>query len=365
MKERIRARLKEFATLPGVSGFEQGIVREIASRLKGTVDCLEVDHAGNIYAAIHGEKPGLNLMIAAHTDQIGYLVKSIDASGFIRFYGQGGVIPSLTIGRKVRVNGHLGIVGVKAGHIQKPEEKTKVKDMNELYIDMGVRSREEVYALGIQLGTPIVYAEGIDEFANSDLVAGPAVDNRLGCAVLFTLLEELARPEVKRELAGTVWGVFTVQEEVGLRGAKIAAHKLNPDLAIALDTVPAGDTPEINTPVELPIYLGKGPVIQLISGRGGNGSILQLSVRGILEARAQKVNAPYQLAIFEGGNTDATAIHLEKDGIPSGTITIPRRYSHSPVEMADLRDADAAYQILHALVMEMPSKDDLAFIRLD
>lgn len=364
MKTRILTRLREFALCSGVSGFEHEIVREIATRLQGVVDHLEVDRAGNIYAGIQGGQPGLSLMIAAHTDQIGYVVKSIDPRGFIRFYGQGGVIPSLTIGRKVRINGHLGIVGVKAGHIQRPEEKTKVKEFHELYIDLGVQSREEILALGIDVGTPITYAEGIDAFADGDLIAGPAVDNRLGCAILFTLLEELARPEVKAQIRGTIWGVFTVQEEVGLRGAKVAAHKLHPDFAIALDTVPAGDTPEINTPVELPIYLGKGPVIQLISGGGVRGTIMPQSVRDILVGVAKKQNLPYQVAIFEGGTTDASAIHLEHDGIPTGSVTIPRRYSHSPVEMADLRDAEATYQMLYALVTDMPNQNDLAFIRL-
>lgn len=365
MKERIRAKLLEFAQYSGVSGFEHDIVRVIASQLKKVVDHLEVDHAGNIFATIHGANPGLNLMIAAHTDQIGYVVKSIDAHGFIRFYGQGGVIPSLTVGRKVRIKGHLGIVGVKAGHIQKPDEKVKIKEMHELYIDMGLNSREEVLALGIDTGTPITYAETIDEFYNRDLLAGPAVDNRLGCAILFLLLEELARPEVKATLCGTICGVFTVQEEVGLRGAKIAAHRLNPELAIALDTIPAGDTPETNTPVELPIYLGQGPVIPVISGGGVRGNVMSTSVRDILTNRAKANNLPYQLAIFEGGTSDASAIHLEQDGIPTGAITIPRRYSHSPVEMADLRDAEAAYHLLHALCREMPVKADLAFIKLE
>lgn len=365
LKERIKSKLKEFVEISGVSGFEHHIVKEIASRLRGIVDQLEIDHAGNIYAYIFGSKPGLKLMIAAHSDQIGYVVKSIDNNGFIRFHGQGGVIPSLTIGRKVLVNGYLGIVGVKAGHIQKPEEKTKIAQMNELYIDLGVYNREEVLALGVNVGTPITYYDGIDEFADNDLVAGPGIDNRLGCAILFNLLEELLNPVNKAKIQGTICAVFTVQEEVGLRGAKIAAHKVNPDLAIALDTIPAGDTPETRTDVELPIYLGKGPVLPIISGGGVRGNIMHQSVHKNLERIAIKENIPYQTAIFIGGTSDASAIHLEQDGIPTGAITIPRRYSHSPVEMADLKDAEAAYQILFALSVDLPQKEDLSFIHLE
>lgn len=365
MKAKIRSSLKDFAKIAGVSGFEHRIVREIASRLKDSVDQFEIDHMGNIYAAIVGDKPGLKLMIAAHSDQIGYVVKSIDQRGFIRFHGQGGVIPSLTIGRKVLVNGHLGIVGVKAGHIQKPEEKVKISSMNELYIDLGVNSPQEVRQLGIDVGTPITYAEGLDEFANDDLIAGPGIDDRLGCAILCNLLEELAKPVNKANIAGTICGVFTVQEEVGLRGAKIAAHKVNPDLAIALDTIPAGDTPETKTSIELPIYLGKGLVLPLISGGGVRGNIMHQSIFKILEQIAKKANIPYQTAIFVGGTSDASAIHLEQDGIPTGAITIPRRYSHSPVEMANLNDAEGAYNLLHALALNLPPKDDLAFIKLE
>ncbi len=365
MKAKLKALLQEFAPIPGVSGFEQPIVKEIADRLKGLTDHLEIDHAGNVYARIDGGKPGINLMIAAHSDQIGYVVKSIDEHGYIWFHGQGGVIPSLTIGRKVLVNGYLGVVGVKAGHIQKPEEKTQVKDMNELYIDLGVNSKQEVLDLGVDIGTPITYAEGIDEFANDDLVAGPAVDNRLGCAILFALLEKLAQPEVRSQIAGSIWGVFTVQEEVGLRGARIATHKLNPDLAIALDTIPAGDTPETRTAIELPIYLGQGPVFPIISGGGVRGNVMHQSVLNLLKQKAETNNLPYQVSIFVGGTSDASAIHLEQDGIPTGAITIPRRYSHSPVEMANLNDAEAAYKLLAALAQDLPNKDDLAFIKLD
>lgn len=365
MKEKIKARLKDLVKIAGVSGFEQLIVQEIASSLKNSVDQLEIDHFGNIYAEIIGQKPGPKLMIAAHSDQIGYVVKSIDHQGFIRFHGQGGVIPSLTLGRKVLVNGHLGIVGVKAGHIQKPEERVQIDPINQLYIDLGVNSSEEVRELGINVGTPITYADGLDEFANGDLLAGPGIDNRLGCAILSNLLEELADPVKKAKIAGTICGVFTVQEEVGLRGAKIAAHKLNPDLAIALDTIPAGDTPETKTSIELPIYLGKGPVFPLISGGGVRGNIMHQSVLKILEKIAQQEHIPYQTAIFVGGTSDASAIHLEQDGIPTGAITIPRRYSHSPVEMADLNDAEGAYNLLRALALNIPKTGELSFIDME
>ena len=363
MKEKIKASLKELSRVSGVSGFEHAIVKEIAARLSGIVDQLEIDHAGNIYAYIVGDKPGLKLMIAAHSDQIGYVVKSIDQHGFIRFHGQGGVIPSLTIGRKVLLNGHLGIVGVKAGHIQQPEEKTKIAPLHQLYIDLGVNSREEVLALGVDVGTPITYYDRIDQFANNDLIAGPGIDNRLGCAILINLLAELAAPVKKAEIEGTICAVFTVQEEVGLRGAKIAAHKLNPDLAIALDTIPAGDTPETKTEIELPIYLGKGPVLPIISGGGVRGNIMHQSVHNILVRIAAKEKIPYQTAIFIGGTSDAAAIHLEQNGIPTGAITIPRRYSHSPVEMADLKDAEAAYRLLYALAVDLPSPKELVFIK--
>ena len=230
-------------------------MQRLLELMRPWADEVEVDGFGNIFATRRGSQPGPRLMLAAHSDEIGAMVKSIENNGFVRFHKVGGTLDPLLLGRKVLVNGHVGIIGVKAGHMQTPEERTRVVSSDDLYIDLGVDSAAAVSALGVKVGDPIVYVADLDTLGgNPDRVFGKAVDNRIGCAVLVKLLESLQGVS----FAGEICAAITVQEEVGLRGATMAAHRVAPDLAIALDTVPAGDTPDINTNKELPIHIGRG-----------------------------------------------------------------------------------------------------------
>ncbi|MDP2872417.1 MAG: M20/M25/M40 family metallo-hydrolase [Bacillota bacterium] len=349
--ERLKLRLKELlvqlTAIPGVSGFEAPVARYMADRLRGCSDRLAVDAMGNLFATRHGGRPGPAIMVAAHSDEIGLIVKSIEKSGFVRFDKIGGMLDPLLIGRMVTIRGHLGIIGVKAGHLQTSKERTEVKPYTDLFIDVGEQSAEGVAALGIRVGDPIEQRSDLTFFADGDRFAGKAVDDRLGCAVLAALFESLAG----EEFAGTLVGVVTVQEEVGLRGATVAAHRVNPDLAIALDTMPCGDTPDVDYARELPVGIGRGPVLQVMSGgTGGKGILVNPGVRRLLEDTARAAGVEYQVTTFTGGNTDATAMHLVRDGIPAGVITLARRYSHSPVEMGDINDAMGAWRILRGLV---------------
>jgi endoglucanase len=350
--EKVKLRLKELlvqlTAIPGVSGFEAPVARFMADRLRGVADELTVDTMGNLFAVRHGGRPGPKVMIVAHSDEIGLIVKNIEKSGFIRFDKIGGMLDPLLIGRMVTIRGHLGIIGVKAGHLQTPKERTEVKPYTELFIDVGEESSEGVARLGIRVGDPVEQRSELTFFADSNRFAGKAVDDRLGCAVLAALFESLAG----QEFSGTLVGAVTVQEEVGLRGAKVAAYRVNPDLGIALDTMPCGDTPDVNFARELPVGIGRGPVFQVMSGgTGGNGILVNPGVRRLLEETAQAAGVEYQVTTFTGGNTDASSMHLVRQGIPSGVITLPRRYSHSPVEMGDIRDATGAWRILRGLVL--------------
>lgn len=350
--EKVKLRLKELlvqlTAIPGVSGFEIPVARFMAEKLRGCSDELAIDAMGNLYAIRHGGRPGPKIMVAAHSDEIGLIVKSIERSGFIRFDKIGGMLDPLLIGRMVTINGHLGIIGVKAGHLQTAKERTEVKPYTDLFIDVGEESAEGVARLGIRVGDPIEQRSDLAFFADGNRFAGKAVDDRLGCAVLVTLFESLAG----QEFAGTLVGAVTVQEEVGLRGATVAAYRVNPDLAVALDTMPCGDTPDVNFARELPVGIGRGPAFQVMSGgTGGKGILVNLGVRRLLEDTAQAAGVEYQVTTFTGGNTDATAMHLVREGIPSGVIALARRYSHSPVEMGDIRDAMGAWGILRGLML--------------
>lgn len=358
MKQNLLNKLLELQKLQSISGQEQAVVRLLVEKVKPLVDEFKIDTFGNVIAQKKGTGTGPSLMIAAHSDEIGAIVKSIGADGFIRFNKIGGTIDALLIGRKVNVNGHLGIVGVKAGHIQKPEEKNRVMPYTQMYIDVGATSREEVAQMGISVGDPITYISEVSFFTNKDRICGRALDNRVGCAILWQMLEDLQ----DETIAGDLYAVFTVQEEVGLRGATVATFGINPDYAIALDTVPAGDTPEINTEVELNIYLGRGPVVPLTSGGGVRGNLLHPGMKKMLLETAAAHQIPVQPALFLGGTSDISSIHMVRDGILSGAVTIPRRYSHSPVEMMDINDALNSYRLLMAVVNEMDKHKNISFL---
>lgn len=358
IKNKILDKFKELQSILSISGQEQTMVRKLMDELKDLADELSFDNFGNVIAVKKGKNNGPSLMIAAHTDEIGLIVKSIGEDGFIRFNKIGGMIDALLVGRKVNVNGHLGIVGVKAGHVQTKEEKNSVMSYTKMYIDVGASSKQEVLDMGIKVGDPINYKSEIDFFTNKNFLAGKSLDNRLGCAILWQLLEDLQGEEID----GDFYAVFTVQEEVGLRGAQVATFGINPDIAIALDTVPAGDTPEIDTEVELNIYLGKGPVIPLTSGGGVRGNLLHPGMKKMLIETAEKHNIPVQPALFLGGTSDISTMHLVRHGIISGAVTIPRRYSHSPVEMMDINDSINSYLLLKAIINELGEHKNISFL---
>jgi len=345
VKLRLKELLAQLTALPGVSGFEEPVAGYLVPRLRGCADEVTVDAMGNVYALRRGAKPGPTIMIAAHSDEIGLIVKAIEPSGFIRFDKVGGMIDPLLPGRMVTVRGYLGIIGVKAGHLQSAQERSAVRPYTELYLDVGADSAEAVRVLGIRVGDPIEQKSDLTFFAGGDRFAGKAVDDRLGCAVLLALFESLHGVE----LTGTLVGAVTVQEEVGLRGATVAAFRVNPDLAIALDTMPCGDTPDVSFARELPVGIGRGPVFQVMSGGGGKGIIVNPRVRRLLEGAAEQAEVTYQTTTFAGGNTDAAAMHLVREGVPCGVIALARRYAHSPVEVGDINDAVGAWKILRQL----------------
>ncbi len=349
MVDAIRELLRDLTAIDAVSGDERPVVRYLVQRLKGKADELVGDTAGNLYAVVSGDAPGPTVLVAAHMDEIGMMVKSVERSGFIRFEKVGGVIDGLLPARVVRVKGITGVVGVKAGHYQTEQERTQGKKHTEMYIDIGCASDTEVAAMGIRVGDPITFVSPLVEMGgNPNLVAGKAVDNRLGVAVLLHLLLGGVRPQTGRLVAA-----FTVQEEVGLKGAGAAAARWRPDLAIALDTMPTGDTPEMNYYKDLNVAVGMGPAIQVMGGAGGRGNLLHPMVREFMVSTAESAGVPVQLCTFTGGNNDSASMAWAAEGLAAGSITIPRRYSHSPVEVADLRDAVAAERLLEAIVGRM------------
>jgi endoglucanase len=355
LRESLRTSLAELTALDGVSGFEQDVVRHLQGALGGLADHVEVDLLGNLIATRDGPAQGRHLMISAHSDEIGAIVKSIDPQGFLRFDTLGGVLPSMLVGRRVRVKGHMGVIGVKSGHLQTREEQNRVLPPDELYIDVGVDSAEEVTALGISVGDPIAYYSPLLSYSNPDRLCGKAIDNRIGCAIVLEFFRQLKG----MPLNGTLHGVFCVQEEVGMRGATVASFKVHPDYALVVDTFMAGGTPDVDYYRELPARIGKGPVLLLAT----SAHIAHPAVNHYLRQAASTCGVTLQPCTIVGkAATDSGPIHLSREGVPTGGIGLARRYSHTPICTLDLKDAVDVVKVLAQFVGDMGQHTNLGFL---
>jgi putative aminopeptidase FrvX len=354
MKAALYRTLEELTALDGVSGFEQDVVRYLRDALLPLADRVEVDAMGNLYATRQGAGAGPRLMVSAHSDEIGGIVKSIDERGFMRFDPLGGVLAGTLVGRRVRIRGHLGVIGVKSGHLQSVAEQGKVPAVQELYIDVGANNAAEVRAMGIAIGDPVAYYSPLVRLHGGDRVCGKAIDNRIGCAIILELFRRLK----DAPLAGALHGVICVQEEVGLRGARVAAYRVEPDYAVVLDTFMAGDTPDVDYYQELPARIGQGPVLLLAN----SAHIGHPAVNRYLRQAAQACDVNLQPCTIVGkAGTDAGAIHLSRQGVPTAGLGLARRYSHTPVCTLDLNDAADALRLLERFCQDMGAHTDLSF----
>jgi endoglucanase len=343
--KKLKSLLEKLANAHGISGYEHSIREIIQKEVEPCVDEIRTDSLGNLIATKKGKAP--SVMIAAHMDEIGLMVKYIDDEGFIRFAKVGGWFDQTLLNQRVCLHTKkgliAGVIGSKPVHVMKAEEKKKPVEAKDMFIDIGVTSKDEAAAMGIEPGVTASLDRKMTELAN-DRVTGKAFDDRAGGAILITALQALAG----LKLAATVYGVFTVQEEVGLKGARTSAFGLNPDVAIALDTCIPGDHPGIKKS-DSPIHLGKGPAITVMDA-GGRGVITHPKVLEWLRETAKAANIPYQLDVTEGGTTDATAISLTREGIPSGVVSVASRYIHTPVEVLSLEDLAQTAELVVAAV---------------
>ncbi|MFC7392224.1 M42 family metallopeptidase [Scopulibacillus cellulosilyticus] len=361
-KDSIREKLKQLVSLVGVSGSEQEVVKFLKESLSSISDEVKVDNSGNVIAVKHGMAAGPKIMVSAHSDEIGLCVKNILPDGYIAFDKIGGVSDQLLQGRKVWITNKKipGIIGIKAGHMQTPEESRQVKSSQDCYIDVGAASRKQVEEMGIKIGDAIVFQSDFMEMHNKDLISCKSIDNRINCAILIELFSQIKASD----FAGTLYGVITVQEEVGLRGATMVGNALEPDYAIVLDTIPAGDTPDIDTEKSLPVYLGKGPACPVSDSVPGMAfTHIHPKVREMIEEQSEQADVQVQYLTLNGDayTTDAANLAVAGKGIPLGVLATPRRYSHSPVELVNLNDADGVLKIVKGIV-EANGNKDLNFI---
>lgn len=319
--------LKKVCSAYGPTGNEKVITNVIEDMLKGHVDSLRTDPMGNLIAYKKGSGDGKKIMLAAHMDQIGLMATYMEKNGFIRVAMLGGMAPYRIVNRQVKFeNGVCGVVGQETKIPRKAAELT----INHLYIDIGAYSKEEALKK-VKVGDMAVF---MSEFIDmGSCVSSAAMDNRAGCAVLIETLRNLG--DVKDD----IYAVFTTQEEVGLRGAKAAAFGINPDYGIALDVTPAGDTPES---MLFTVDLGKGAAVKIKD----NSLICNPCMIKWLEDAAKNADIIWQREVLSFGGTDAGAIQLARGGAPSGVVSIPCRYVHSPAETVDLNDVIGATKML-------------------
>jgi putative aminopeptidase FrvX len=334
----IQRLLERLSNAHGISGREGSIQEIVREEIAPLVDEIRIDNLGNLVATKKGERP--SVMIAAHMDEIGLMTKYVDEKGFMRFITIGGWFDQTLLNQRVIVHAEsgpiYGVIGSKPPHVMKPDDKKKPIEIKDMFVDAGCTDQDEAKALGIKPGTPMSIDRTFAKLAG-DRATGKAFDNRAGVVMM---IEALKRTKTK----STIYAVGTVQEEVGLKGAKTSAFDLRPDVALATDVTIPGDHPGIEKK-DSALEIGKGPVIT-IADASGRGLIASEKVVNWLVETAREFEIEVQMDVSGGGTTDATAIQLTREGIHTGLISVATRYIHSPVEVLSMKDLEACAELI-------------------
>jgi putative aminopeptidase FrvX len=321
MKELIRKLVETY----GPSGVEEQIRTIIRAEVESLADEIRVDPLGSLVVHKKGSGEGERIVLDAHMDEIGVMVTYVDEKGFARFTRVGGVRALTCVGARVAfADGTIGIIGVE----EKREDVNKVPKFEQLYIDTGASSRDDC---PLHVGDAAMFVRPF--VAQGTRLISKAMDDRIGCAVLIETLRRL------EHTPHDVYFVFAVQEETTLSGARTSTYGIDPDLAIAVDVTLTGDKPESRP---MAVELGKGPAVKVQD----SGMIAHPKVRDLLVQRAKDAGIPYQLEVLERGTTDAAAMQLVRAGVPSGCLSVPCRYVHTPSEMVDERDVQHCVDLL-------------------
>lgn len=332
MDQSLQKSLKELTEVAGPSGHE-GLVREVMrNQITPYADEVFTDRLGSLIA--QRGKQGPRVMIAGHLDEVGFMVTKITKEGFVKFQSLGGwwsqVLPAQRVEIITKKEKYIGVIGSKPPHLMKLDERNKGVNIDDLFIDIGAESSEEVTAMGILPGNPIVPVSKFTTMTNANRWMAKAMDNRVGCAVAVEVLRRLAE---KGAHPNQVFGVGTVMEEVGVRGARTSTATIKPDIAFAIDVGISGDTPGIG---DLPseVVIGKGPALTLYDA----GHIAHTGLADFAKKVAIDLDIPIQYEFIRGGATDAAAIHMYDQGVPTVSLCIPSRYIHSHASIIDRRD---------------------------
>lgn len=333
MMDRIRKLLCELSDLRGPSGYEQQVGRFMAERLEDIAD-VSYDNLGSAICRLQGDTNRPRLMLAAHTDEVGFMVKTITKEGFLTFAQLGGWWDQILLGQQMVVLGRRGevpgVIAARPPHLLEEEERKKVVPRRKMFLDIGAADKEDVTdGFGVRPGDPIVPVTKCTPIAGGKRVMGKAFDDRVGVAIVMEVLRELAESDHDN----AVYGVGTAQEEVGLRGAQTAVQTVNPDVALILETAIAGDVPGIEEH-ESAAKLGGGPTIYVMEG----SAIPNLALRDLAIDTCENLDIDYQVTVLERGGTDAGKIHVHAEGVPSLVLAVATRHIHSPNGIIDIED---------------------------
>jgi endoglucanase len=348
MEKRTIELMKKMMDAFGPSGFEREINKLVKKEVENYTDEILTDKLGTLAFTLEGEGP--NILLAGHTDEIGFIISSITEGGYLTFNQLGGWWDQVLLAQKVVVRGkngdHVGIIASKPPHILSQDLRKKMVEKKDMFIDIGASSKEEVEEVGIRIGDPVVPWSPFEVIRDGKIAMGKAFDDRIGTFVIMEAMRRIKEQGIAHP--NRIIGAATVQEEVGLRGAQTIAQTVNPDISIVLEVDIAGDVPGIK-PHEAPTKMGKGPGL----GTYDRSMIPNQPFKEFVIDTAKQVQIPLQLSQMAGGGTDAGRIHVNASGCPTVVITVPTRHIHSHVGLLSLKDTENTIRLLVELLKKL------------
>ncbi len=343
---KTEALLAELTEADGVAGYEREISAVIKSRFD-KLGAVSKDKMGSLICELPGKSASPKIMLAGHMDEIGFMIRGITPEGFLKFTPLGGWWDQVLLAQRVRIKtskGEVeGVIGAKPPHLIPQEERNKMVLKKNMYMDIGASSEKEVEKAGVRAGDPAVPVSKFTKLSTNGAYMAKAFDDRIGCAVVISALSAL-----KNSHPNTVYGVATVQEEVGIRGATTSVEAVDPDAAIILESDISGDVPGISRE-ESSTKLGGGPSLLLYDAR----MIPNLKLRDLVAETAKKAKIPLQFTSMEAGATDGGAIHLHKQGVPTVVLGVPTRHIHSHNSIIQRRDFESTVKLLVEVVRKL------------
>ena len=340
--------LRQLSDAFGVSGFEDEVRDQITELVSPFVDEVKTDTLGNLFAIRKG-KGDFTLMLDAHMDEVGFILKWIEDSGYLRFAPLGGWDPRIIPGHRVEIltrsgEKRHGVIGSAPPHILTDEERKKPIPIEKMFIDVGATSQQDALDMGFHIGDPLTIHYPFIELHNG-YVTGKAFDDRAGCAVMIETASRLAKKDLDIDIVFS----FVVGEEVGLRGARTSAYQIDPDLAIALEGTIGADMPGVAQSSQ-PVRLGKGPAITVAD----RSIVVSRRLIEAMESVADDAAIPYQYKLPTYGGTDAGAIHTTRAGILAGVVSVPCRFIHSPTSTLRLNDFENTVRLITRFIERLP-----------